>query len=497
MILYCLITPSVIARTRSFPWPVTSKEERSLRFHTPMRTSRALCAFTVLTLVQFLWAPSARAQVSHTIIAASGTAAPAGGNYGFFNTIALNARGEVAFDASLTGPSGSGVFVNDGKTTSAIALGGNPDPTAGNFGFVFAPSITTQGDVIFDTDTGIFRADRRSTVPLMQNGDAAPSGGSLTLSSTHVANSRGDIAYFAIVTGGVSTQGIFRNDGTHTVAIADDNTLAPTGGTFNFFGFPVIDQHGQVAFFAGTTGSADFGIYRGDGENTTTIFAANQSAPGGATFVDFSDPLINKHGQVLAIALLENGTGPAGLFLGDGMDAVAIALLGDPAPKGGTYATFFGPLTLNDRGQSAFEVFLTGGTSGSGIFRGDGATTTPIALQGTAAAGTTGTFDSFEDLKMGKDGSVAFIATLTLGVGGVDLSNNRGIWVGTSDTDLHLVVRSGQIIGGKTLTRPVSLAPREMNERPVVWLGRFSGFSTAIVSSDLDGEPDADRGAGR
>jgi len=42
--------------------------------------------------------------------------------------------------------------------------------------------------------------------------------------------------------------------------------------------------------------------------------------------------------------------------------------------------------------RGAFEVLLEGGTSGSGIFRGDGATTTPIALRATAAAGTTETF---------------------------------------------------------------------------------------------------------
>ena len=75
------------------------------------------------------------------------------------------------------------------------------------------------------------------------------------------------IAYGAFVTGGVSTQGIFRTDGTQTVAIADDNTLPPTGGTFLFFGSPAINEGGQVAFVAGMTGgSADFGIYSGDGE---------------------------------------------------------------------------------------------------------------------------------------------------------------------------------------------------------------------------------------
>jgi hypothetical protein len=104
------------------------------------------------------------------------------------------------------------------------------------------------------------------------------------------------------------------------------------------------------------------------------------------------------------------------------------------------------------------------------------------------APGTTGTFETFGDLKIGKDGSVAFIATLTFGVGGVDLTNNIGIWAGTSETDLHLVARAGQIIGGKTLARPLSVGQLEIDNRPVVWLGRFSDGSTAIVASQLEAE---------
>jgi hypothetical protein len=176
-------------------------------------------------------------------------------------------------------------------------------------------------------------------------------------------------------------------------------------------------------------------------------------------------------------------------MLGDGMNAIAIALSGHAAPKGGIYSPnvalqFLSPV-LNDRSQVAFAAFLTGGTSRSGIFRGDGTTTIPIALEGTAAPGTTGTFASFGNIKMGNDGRVAFIATLTPGVGGVDLSNNIGIWVGTSETDLHLVARAGEVISGKTLTRPLSLGPLQINsQRPIVWLGRFADNSTAIISSD-------------
>jgi hypothetical protein len=460
-----------------------------------MKSPRFICcAIIALTLSQILSVTGVRSQVRHTVIAASGDAAPAGGSYkDFLNTLAVNARGQVAFDARLNGPSTTGVFVSDHISTSAIALGGNPDPTAGNFNFVSAPFITTRGDVIFNTDTGIFRNDGNRTVALVQNGDAAPGGGTLT-ASRYAANSQGLIAFAAFVTGGLHTEGVFRNDGTQTIAIALDGIPSPTGGTFLFFSSPVIDEHGQAAFFAGTTGgSADFGIYRGDGKNIATIFAANQPAPGGGTFVDFGEPVTNNHGQVLSLASLDNAAGPFGLILGDGTDAVAIALSGHAAAKGGIYATgvalqFLSPV-LNDRGQVAFAAFLKSGTSASGIFRGDGTTTIPIALEGTAAAGTTGTFASFGKITMGNDGRVVFIATLTPGVGGVDQSNNIGIWTGTSETDLHLLARTGEVIAGKTLTRPLTLGPVQINsERPIVWLGRFADNSTAIISSEIDGE---------
>src|SRR5262245_22185237 len=76
-----------------------------------------------LTLAQFFWPASAQAEPKHTIIAASGAAAPAGGNYSFFlgNAFSAGLRGRVAFDTILTGPSTSGVFVGDGSRTSAIA----------------------------------------------------------------------------------------------------------------------------------------------------------------------------------------------------------------------------------------------------------------------------------------------------------------------------------------------------------------------------------------
>ena len=461
-------------------YDIVGEDKKYASMTNAMRGSLAIAALIAATLTQVLSPPGASAQVKHTVIAATGTAAPKGGSFFRFQSIGINPRGQVAFDAQLHGASTLGIFVGDGKTTSAIALAGNPDPMSGDFGSVGSPTIGAGGEVVFAADTGIFRGKGKTISPLVQDGDPAPGGGNLIGLGTYSSNSRGVIAVTTGVTDDVSTEGIFRSDGTRTVAIARDNTISPIGGTFLFFGDPVINNRGQVAYFAGITGgSGDFGIFRGgdDGGENTTIFAANQSAPSGATFDDFGDPVINARGQVAAVASLKDGINQAGLFRGDGRNAAAIALEGNPAPQGGNYTTNFSkPVVMNDPGQVAFDVGLTGGASRGGIFRGDGVTTSTIALLDTTAPGTTGTFSSFGDMKLGQNGLVAFIGTLAVGAGGVDVTNNMGIWVGTSDSDLHLLVRTSDIIDGSTLIKlPRNLGMFDMNEQGVVWEGGFPG----------------------
>ena len=458
-----------------------------------------LPALSALPFAQTLRAARANTAFQHTIIALSGTAAPAGGNYlaqSFLNAT-LNARHEVAFDATVSGPSGvtTGVFVGDGETASTIALGINPAGTS--FGFVSNPFITPNGDVVFDVNGGdIFMNSGRTIVALARDGDLAPGGGTVTPEGALAVNDHGAVAYVGDVSGSTAVQGIFRADGQQTVSIARDDDSPPTGGSFTFLSNPVMNDRGQVAFFSEMTGgSADFGVFRGDGGNLTPLFVANQIAPGGATFADFGNPVINSHGQVAVLASLTNSASRIGLFAGDGTDAVAIALQGQPAPKGGNYGggiggvSFQGPIRLNDRGEVAFNSALTSGTSTSGIFRGNGERTTTVALAGTIAPGTTGTFKSFDDFKLGTDGRVAFIATLALGVGGVNASNSRGIWIGTSDGDLQLVVRTGDVIDGNVLTRLPQFGQGkqfDMNENGILWVGSFGLAKAVVVSRILD-----------
>jgi hypothetical protein len=347
---------------------------------------------------------------------------------------------------------------------------------------------------VFDALSDVFRSNGKTFVPLVRVGAPAPGGGTVTsLLGKRAVNNDGAIAYVASVSGVAATEAIFRTDGTRSTTIASDDIAPPTGGRFTALLSLDMNSFGQVAFKAEmTAGSADHGIFRGQGRGLTRVFAANQMAPGGGIFEDFGVPAINARGQVMTICLLMNSASHAGLFVGDGVDTAAIALNGQPAPTGGIYDVFLGVPRLNDRGEVAFQAQFTNGTSG--MFRGDGKRTTTLALSGTSAPGTAGTFQSFGDLyQLGNDGRVAFVAKLAIGVGGVDSSNNTGIWVGTSYEDLRLVVRTGEVIGGKVLTDlPLSANGNSlgMDANNVLWRGNF-GAATAIVVSRILGDDDA------
>jgi hypothetical protein len=455
-----------------------------------------LPALAVLSHIQVLSAADTRSGVRHTIIAESGAATPAGGHYSPFSFLnaRLNAQHAVAFDAQVIGPLiTSGVFVGDGTATSTIALGVSANPATPSFGSVLNPFITRNGAVVFTTGAGeVFRSDESVIVPLVRIGDAAQGGGVVTLLGNPVVNDGGAVAYFAGVSGAAATQAIFRTDGTRTTTIARDDIAPPTGGRFTSLENLDMNNSGRVAFNSEMTGgSADHGIFRGDGGYLTPVFVTHQAAPGGGTIEDCGPPQINARGQVMAICSLANSASPKGVFVGDGVDTVAITLIGTPAPIAGNYDLFTSMPRLNDRGEVAFQARLTGGTIG--MFRSDGKRATTLALSGTSAPGTTGTFQSFGDLfELGNDGRVAFAAKLAVGVGGVDSSNNIGIWIGTSNEDLRLMVRTGGVIGGKVLTglpfdsSSVAGHPLQLNGNSVLWRGSFGPAKAVVVSGFTD-----------
>jgi hypothetical protein len=455
-----------------------------------------LPALAVLAFTQNLSAEGAKCRVRHTVIAESGSVAPPGGNYLVFSFLnaTFNAGHAVAFDAVSGPPFTTGIFVGDGKRTFTIALGVNPDPAGPSFGMVMNPFITNNGDVVFDGNSGVLKSNGKKIVPLVQVGDQVSGRGMVGSVTGRVVNDHGVIAYLASMSGAAATRAVLRSDGTRTIAIASDDIAPPTGGSFTSLETPDMNDRGQVAFKSDMTGgSAEHGIFRGEGGRLTPVFVTNQVLHGGATVDECGGTAINTYGQVAAICSLKSGASNAGLFVGDGRDTVAIAVDGQPAPKSGNYS-ILEALKLNDRGEVAYLARLTGDTSG--VFRGNGKHTTAIALSGMSAPGTTGVFQSFGDVfAFGNDGRVAIVAQLASGVGGVDSSNDLGIWVGTSEEDLQLLVRTGEVIDGNVLTslpfNDIGGHPLDMNENSVLWRGNF-GAVKALVLSRIHGENEED-----
>ena len=130
-------------------------------------------------------------QTAPVRVALTGTAAPAGGNYtvtaaGFGNP-AINAAGQVAFRADLTGPSSpNGIFTGTPGALQTVALQGPATPgPAGSYGSFSNPVLNGAGQVAFDA-TGLFGGSSTqgmfTGVPgtiqtVVLNGTVAPVGG--------------------------------------------------------------------------------------------------------------------------------------------------------------------------------------------------------------------------------------------------------------------------------------------------------------------------------
>ncbi|MBE3100271.1 MAG: PEP-CTERM sorting domain-containing protein [Planctomycetes bacterium] len=428
---------------------------------------------------------AAAAQAETKTIVLTGQSAPGtgGGTFGYVSDPALNASGQAAFQAYLTGTSdGStyGIFSADGSTTTAIArqLGSAPGTGGGTFTQIGNyPALNASGQAAFCTGLtgtsdgstqGIFRGDGSALTAIARQKWAAPGTGGGTFSyfsASPALNASGQAAFWAALTGTTdgSNYGIFRGSSGTPTAIARDKWAAPGtgGGTFSStFSDPALNASGQAAFQAGLTGTSDGstgGIFRGDGSTTTAIAREKWAAPGtgGGTFAYLSYPALNASGQAAFYAEL-TGTSDGssvGLFRGDGSTTVAIARekWAAPGTGGGTF-WYFSSAALNASGQAAFYASLTGTSDGStqGIFRGDGSTLTAIARQKWAAPGTGGgTFSSFGSPALNASGQAAFYADLTGTAGGT--ADNVGIFL-ADEQERIVAVRKGDALEGSTVT---------------------------------------------
>lgn len=293
---------------------------------------------------------------------------------------------------------------------------------------------------------------RTETKVIATTGDPAPDGnGRFAAFDAPFLNSSGTVAFRASLSGNGndSDEGIYRGDGTTLSQVARTPQVVPGGdGVFSSFGFPTINESGQVAFGAFLTmtnsPNTNAAIYRGTGAELVEIVRAGQTLPDGVgTFRNSSvlidQPLINNLGQVAFPASINGGAPSSGIFQGDGTEVVQIARRFQPASDGmGIFYAIDSVPTQNNSGQVAFRIWYSDSPGDRGIFRSDGSDGVRIVRTGQAAPEGNGTFLGVSKyVAINDSGAVAFYGTLSS-------PTRQGVFLGTESTVLQ-IAREGQI----------------------------------------------------
>ncbi|NOZ40850.1 MAG: hypothetical protein GXP24_11575, partial [Planctomycetes bacterium] len=282
-----------------------------------------------------------------------------------------------------------------------------------------------------------------------------------------------------------------------TTVVVQKSQAAPDGnGTFSQFRSPTLNDAGQAAFLASLTGTSggssdDFGIFLGDGAGgLTQIARTGQAAPdSNGTFsdFDFGDPALNNAGQAAFAVRLTGVSGGSsdefGIFFGDEAGGLTqIARTGQAAPDGnGTLSRFSNFPAFNDAGQAVFVGFLADSdgelTGGFGYFRGDGVTG-PTRIARTGQAAPDGN-GTFSGLSIaGRKFRPALNSTGEAAFL-ARLTGGSGIFRGDSLNNLTQIARTGQAApdGNGTFSDSGLGDPAFNNAGQAAFLARLTGVS--------------------
>ena len=269
----------------------------------------------------------------------------------------MNDEGSIAFIATLAGGRGAaGVFLASEGRLRTIASSGMKAPVIlggiGVFAEFEAVSLDNRGDVAFlawvrhgrETIEAIYVARKTGAVHQLTKvaaaGEPAPGGGFYSSFGAPVVNSRGAIAFPAVVKLGPALGAIFvapAEAPAHLFLGTGDP--APTGGIFARFSERIgFDDSGRVAFGAFINGSGpDFGIFVADGADRRALAARGQAAPGGGVYTSFGAwPVMSHTGELAFVAATDQGSAFDGVFLMNAAGKVTrVVAPGDPLLDGG------------------------------------------------------------------------------------------------------------------------------------------------------------------
>ncbi len=436
------------------------------------------------------------------IVAASGDAMPAdnngnfNGNFDWFlEPPTLNNAGQAIFEGrEAYGPQGLywasatqpiTLIIRHGQEVPAsfnVAPGATFDSPVGGISLAFNDNGQTVFDTAIDADGTV--GDRQSYIGSTTENMA------LISSYANALNNSGQIAFGTINDIAVDDGIIFRTDASgNLVQIVREGDAIPfftSPDTFTGFGFPAINESGQVAF-VGATGVSGFGagnldgIYVGDGTTLKTIAqegavfnqaSGERFSSGGGSTGELSSKTglisINNNGEVAFSSGVDDGnilTGePISIFVGSGATTVGGTLVvrkvisdGASIGNGETLLYEGGTTLLNEKGDVVFrgksQVFegFTLVSSVETIFIADSnGNIKQVARDGQSAPGG-GTFYGLvsSEVALNDCGQLGFTAGIDTNSDGI--KDEEGLFFYDEILGLKEIVRTGDLINGSEI----------------------------------------------
>ncbi len=341
--------------------------------------------------------------------------------------------------------------IEGGELTTEVTQG---DPVPGSAGLTFLsigkPRIAAPGTLaylgIIDVDEfgpqlgGFLRHDGVDSA-IVVSGAAAPGGGTIgRIFPIHAATSAPSVALAAEVdTGGPSPiDALFVHDAAGLREIAREGQAAPAamGGTFSGLSAwsPALQPDGSVIFYAEVSGgSAGSGFFEATPTGVTTpVMLAGDAVttPGGGHFESFFGIVVgNAEGDLILAPFVMRppfGFPQQSIFVIEAGVQREVVFRGDPIP-GTNPARFYrqlagnDPLALNRAGDLAFVGVLEdvlGNYSERALLVDIGDGVEILAREGDPVPGVAGAiFTDFPKVRMNDDGTIAFLAYTTAGIG--------------------------------------------------------------------------------
>jgi hypothetical protein len=336
-----------------------------------------------------------------------GDPTPIGGTFsGLFGVSfppAINDNGDVLFLSDVDGgssPRGLFLYIAALQQIRCIMAVGDGSP-AGTVTAVSIGTTNNNGTVAFiakhdNGQTHILKSFHGGVFVHAKVGDPAPGGGTFSLLGREflgyqdgtqlpfgpipAVNDNDEIAFAALVSGGMAERGLFKTtNGVHEWMVKRGDPT-PAGGVYLDPYAPSLNEQGDIAFYAD--------VDLGGGQFTAGWFVGQPGSLRKAlAFYDIIDEAqcwglalsrnpvqsVDDCGNFLSWTILNYSPNqqPEAVLLcpADGSEPIIIARQGDPNPTGGAWGGMSGWNYLNDLGRGTFGAFTPGSGRANTFFR--------------------------------------------------------------------------------------------------------------------------------